>query len=89
MGRWTRKALEAVAPLLGVDVMGVEYEPLAEANVGWYQTCFEKTYLPQSRLGRSLWYRSGFADRFRMFVQDSRNTIHGHTILIAYHKRPF
>lgn len=86
MGRWRRQPLEALAPILDVELLAIDYEPLSEQNLGWYQAWFEKTHLPKGRLPSSLWYRLGFATAFRNFIASARHTIHGHSILAAYRK---
>lgn len=86
VGRWNRGALEALAPLLGLESPVIEYEMLSEHNVGWYRATIENRYLPKSRLLRSLWYRLGFSNCFANYIKDARSTIHGHTIMAAYRK---
>ena len=86
VGRWNRQSLEALAPLFGLEPAIIEYEPLAEHNLGWYRATIEKRYLPQSRLLRALWYRLGFAKAFASYVNEARSTIQGHTILAVYRK---
>ena len=86
LGRWTRQSLEALAPLFKLDLRAVEYEPVTDHIAGWYQTTMERRYFTKSRLMRTLWYRFGFAKAFADYVRDAQTTVHGHTILAAYHK---
>ncbi|WP_137112400.1 bifunctional 2-polyprenyl-6-hydroxyphenol methylase/3-demethylubiquinol 3-O-methyltransferase UbiG [Rhodobacter sp. SY28-1] len=86
MGRWQRQSLEALAEILQLKVEAVEYEPLAEHNLGWYKAAFEKRFLPATRIARSLWHRLGYSKAFEEYVANSRQSIHGHTILAVYSK---
>lgn len=87
MGRWTRRSLAAVAEIFGLEIAAVEYEPLAEHNLGWYQATFEARHIaPKSRILRSLWYRLGYDKALAEHLRAARATIHGHTILVAYRK---
>ena len=86
MGRWGPGSLEALAGILDVELLGIDREPLAEENIGWYQSWFEKNHLPQVRLARSLWHRLGFATAFRRFLLQNHHTVLGHSILAAYRK---
>lgn len=86
MGLWDRHSLTSVPPHFGFALQAVEFEPLQEKNVGWYQSSMEMRYLHRSNIIRSLYYRLGFHKSFFDFIKDNRHTIHGHTILAAYHK---
>lgn len=86
MGRWRRGSLTAIAQQFELELIGIEYEPLARENLGWYQSTVEKKFLPKSRLARSAYYRLGVSRMFRRYLEENRKTIHGHTILAVYQK---
>ena len=86
MGRWRRRSLLALAETLGLEVAAIETEPLQAGIVNWYQGFLEQTYLPKSRLLRSLYHRLGGAAVVARIIADQRHTIDGHTIAICCRK---
>lgn len=86
MGRWNRRSLSAIANLLDLNLLTVEFEPMQEVNLGWYQSWMEQEYLPRSRISRSLYHRLGFAAGIENWLAENRKTLMGHTILAAYRK---
>lgn len=86
MGRWNRQSLSSIAGLLNIEILAVEFEPLQEANIGWYKSWMEQKYLPQSKIAKSLYYRFGISSGIRNWLVENRKTLMGHTILAAYRK---
>ncbi len=86
MGRWTRSSLSAIAPLLKLELIRVEFEPLQEKNLGWYKSWIEQEYLANSRIAKSLFHRLGFSDGLQRWLEANRSTIMGHTVLAAFTK---
>lgn len=86
MGRWTRQSLASIASLLNLELLMVEFEPLQEGNLGWYQSWMEQKYLPRSKIAKSLYYRFGIATGIRKWLVENRKTLMGHTVLAAYRK---
>ena len=51
----------------------------------WYQAVFERRHL-KGRMHRYLYYKLGFDDVFKRYIDESWATIPGHTIMAAYLK---
>lgn len=86
MGRWTRQSLSSIASIFDLELLTVEFEPLQEGNLGWYQSWMEQEYFPQSKIMKSLYYRLGIASGIRNWLSENRKTLMGHTVLAAYRK---
>jgi len=86
MGRWNRESLSSIASLFELELLTVEFEPLQESNISWYQNWMEERYLPQSKIAKSLYYRLGIASGIENWLRENRETLMGHTILAAYRK---
>lgn len=86
MGRWSRKSLSALAQVLQLELMRIEFEPLQKGILGWYQSSMEARYLPKSKFARTVYYRFGFANGVKKWLSENHSTIHGHTVLAAYQK---
>ena len=86
MGRWTRESLSSLANVFDLELLTVEFEPLQESNLGWYQSWMEQKYFSQSKVIKSLYYRLGIASGIRNWLYENRETLMGHTILAAYRK---
>lgn len=86
VGLWDRESLGNIAGVFDLHLVGIECEPLADENVGWYTALMEDLYLPRSRIARSLFHRLGFHEFFIRYVRENRHSIHGHTIMAVYRK---
>lgn len=87
VGRWGAASLEALSKFYRLDLVGLHHEPLQPENINWYQAYVEKTYLPRSRLLKTLWYRLRYSDSLNRFLKDNAHTIHGHTVMAVYQVR--
>lgn len=87
MGRWGRDSLTALAEVFDLDLVAIDVEPLQPHNRNWYQATMEAKYLPRARWKRSLFYRLGFNQMFRSYVEGQSETILGHTIMAVFKKK--
>lgn len=86
MGLWRAESLAALAPTLGLQMITLEYEPLQEDVLDWYQSWVEQRYLPPARIAKSLYYRLGGAAILKRYLSENRTSIHGHTVLAAFRR---
>lgn len=83
MGLWTRRSLSALPDIFPLELQSLEIEPLAES--GWYQAVMERRYL-KGRIARFFYYKLGFAQIFKNYVEENADGIAGHTVLATYRK---
>lgn len=84
VGLWGPSSLEAITRFFGLDLLGMHYEPLQPENFEWYRSWVESTYLPRSRVLRSLWHMLGCSKFIDRYIEDNAHTIHGHTVMAVY-----
>lgn len=86
VGRWTPASLAAIARHFDVTLDWIETEPLHARNIGAFASAVERTYLPRSRLARSLYHRLGIAGGIRRFLAENAASIAGHTVVAVFRK---
>ncbi len=86
MGLWTRKALNALAPLLRMHVERTLQESLQPHHVSWYAGVLRQRRMRilGERVGRRL--NRAMKSLDRLWIQAARSCIRGHTLMVVYRK---
>ena len=85
MTRWGKRSLGSAGRLLGLDLVSVTDEPLADYHVNWY---VGSTQIGGGRLRRALWARAGRPALRRALASSTRlrSLLSGHTHAACYRK---
>ena len=83
MTLWGKVSLECIGELFGLRHVETQVESLQERD--WYQDVYERRHL-HGWMRRFLYYRLGYGDFFRKYIDDVWRTIPGHTILAVFEK---
>jgi 2-polyprenyl-3-methyl-5-hydroxy-6-metoxy-1,4-benzoquinol methylase len=83
MSLWGKACLENLAKLLSIEHISTYIEPLQEKE--WFKGTLENAFLT-GRLKRSLYYRLGFDEVLKKYIDSSWQSIPGHTIMVRFKK---